>query len=184
MVAGLFFVTGISGAGKSTVREELNRRGVRAYDTDEDEIAQWTHKVTGVVTPLLADAHRTPEFLEQNIWRADPDRVRELAREAEQQPVFLCGSVGNDDEVWDLFAKVFLLSIDESTMRRRLATRTAHDFGQRPHELELVLAWGTVIEAYYEGRGAITVDATQSPAAVVDRILAVLQVPNEVTSSD
>ena len=115
------FVTGISGAGKSTVREELCRRGLLAYDTDEHEIAQWRNKVTGEITPLIAEVHRTPEFLLQNDWSSDPERVRQLAEDDEERTVFLCGSVGNDEEVWHFFDKVFLLSIDEATMRHRLS---------------------------------------------------------------
>jgi shikimate kinase len=170
----LIFVTGTSGAGKSTVREELTRRGARAYDTDEDEIAQWTNKVTREVTPLIADAHRTPEFLAQNDWRADPQRVRQLAEEGGERTVFLCGSIGNEDEVWYLFEKVLLLWIDEATMRTRLLTRRAHDFGARPHELELLLAWNEAIADHYLRRGAVMIDATRPPSFVVDAIFRAL----------
>jgi gluconate kinase len=165
------FVTGVGGSGKSTVREELSGRGVVAYDTDEDEIAQWTNKATGEITPLLADAHRTPEFLAQNEWKVDLDRVSQLAKEGEERAVFLCGSIGNEHEVWPWFEKVFLLSIDEATMRHRLLTRTAHDFGTRPHELEMLLAWNTVIDEHYRRHGAIMIDATKPPRLVVDEIL-------------
>jgi dephospho-CoA kinase len=167
----LIFVTGTSGSGKSTAREELSRRGFRAYDTDEHQIAQWRNKVTGEITPVVADAHRTPEFLAQNDWRADPERVRQLAGEAVDRPVFLCGVVGNEDEVWSLFEKVFVLSIDEATMRHRLLTRTAHDFGTKPHELELLIAWNKAIDEHYHRVGAILIDATKPPSSVVDAIL-------------
>jgi dephospho-CoA kinase len=172
---GLIFVTGTSGAGKSTVREELSRRGARAYDTDEHEIAQWTNKITGQITPLDADAHRTPEFLAENDWNADPERVRQLVKESEERTVFLCGFIGNQDEVWALFDKVFLLSIDEATMRHRLLTRTAHDFGTKPHELELLLAWNKAIDEHYRHRGAIVIDSTKAPSLVVDEILHALR---------
>ena len=171
---GLIFVTGIAGAGKSTVRAELSGRRLLAYDTDEDEIAQWTNRATGEITPLLAELHRTQEFLDENEWRADPDRVRQLAEPGDERTVFLCGSLGNEDEVWSSFDRVFLLSIDEDTMRHRLVARTAHDFGTRPHELELLLAWRTVIDEHYRRRGAIVIDATQSLELVVDDILGVL----------
>jgi broad-specificity NMP kinase len=171
----LIFVTGTSGAGKSTVREELSRRGFRAYDTDEHEIAQWTNKVTGEITPLIADAHRTPEFLAKNDWRADPERVRQLAEEGEERSVFLCGSIGNEDEVWPFFEKVFLLSIDEATMRHRLRTRTAHDFGTMPHELELLLAWNEAIAEHYLRQGAIVIDANKPLRLVVDEVLRTLR---------
>jgi len=170
----LIYVTGISGAGKSTVRGELARRGYRAFDTDEDEIAQWTHRVTGVVTPLLVEAHRTPEFLSENEWRAEPERVRRLADESAGHTVFLCGHVGNEDDVWSYFDEVLFLSIDQATMERRLATRTTHTFGTKPHELELLLAWHAVIDDYYMRRGAIMVDASPAAVRVVDEILRTL----------
>jgi hypothetical protein len=140
-------------------------------DTDEHEIAQWTNKGTGEITPLIADAHRTSEFLAQHDWKADPERVRQLAKEGEQRTVFLCGSIGNEDEVWPFIDKVFLLSIDEATMRHRLLTRTAHDFGTMPHELELLLAWNEAIAEHYLSRGAIVIDATKPLPFVVDEIL-------------
>ena len=68
----LIFVTGIAGAGKSTVRRELLTARPSPYDTDEDEIAQWRDRATGEITPLLAEEHRTPEFLARNDWIADP----------------------------------------------------------------------------------------------------------------
>ena len=173
-VTGLMFVTGIAGAGKSAAREELSRRGALAYDTDEDEIAQWTNKATREITPLLAEAHRTPEFLDENEWRADPDHVRLLATQAEKRAIFVCGSIANDEEVWSFFDKVFLLSIDEATMRYRLVTRRSHNFGTKPHELELLIAWRSAIDEHYRRRGAIVIDATQQVEAVVDEILRAL----------
>jgi dephospho-CoA kinase len=167
----LIFITGISGSGKSTVREELTRRGFQAYDTDEHEIAHWQNKVSGEIIPLIAAAHPTPEFIAQNEWTADPERVRQLAEEGNERTVFLCGIVGNDDEVRPYFDRVFLLSIDEPTMRRRLATRTTHDFGTKHYELELLLAWHEVMNEHYLGCGAVMIDATKPPRVVVDEIL-------------
>jgi dephospho-CoA kinase len=36
----LIFITGISGAGKSTIAKELSRRGYEVYDTDEDGLSK------------------------------------------------------------------------------------------------------------------------------------------------
>lgn len=162
---------GCGGREVDRLRRAHPRRGYRAYDTDEDEIAQWRNKVTGEITALLDESHRTPEFIAENVWWADPARVRGLAEEAEQCRVFLCGSVGNDDEVRPLFDKVFLLAVDEATMRHRLLTRTSHDFGTRPHELQMLLVWNEMLEAHYVGSGAIKVDATEPLDVVVDEIL-------------
>ena len=127
--------------------------------------------MTGRITPLNAEAHRTPEFLAHNDWIADPERVRRLASDGASRTVFLCGLVGNEEEVRALFDKVVLLSIDEATMRHRLALRTSHDFGARPHELDLLVTARDVIEQYYRGTGAIIIDASRTPAVVADDIL-------------
>ncbi len=103
------------------------------------------------ITPLLAGTRigHLSSWIRTN-GGPTPTDVRQLAEEGEERAVFLCGSIGNEHEVWGLFEKVFLLSIDEATMRHRLLTRTAHDFGRRPHELELLLRveqgdrWGTI----------------------------------------
>src|SRR5262249_36881517 len=154
---------------------ELARRGFAAFDTDEDEIAQWRHTVTGTITPLLAEAHRTPEFLATNEWRAEPERVRQLADESVDRTVFLCGSVGNESGLWAYFDGVCALSVDLVTLQHRLATRTAHNFGTKAHELELILAWHEVIDDHYRRSGATMIDASQSPDRIVDEILLALE---------
>lgn len=64
-----------------------------------------------------------------------------------------------------------MLSIDEATMRHHLETRTTHDFGTRPHELELLLAWRQAIDEHYLRLGAIIVDGSRPPPLMVDEIL-------------
>jgi thymidylate kinase len=170
----LIFVTGISGAGKSTVRIELVQRGYEAYDTDEDGIARFVNKMTGAVTGSVDASLRTIAFTQANDWMVDPERVRLLAQRAEDRFVFLCGSVANEIEVWDLFGKVILLSIDEATMRERVARRTASDFGKHAHELDLMLEWIKSIDDDYSRYGAIVIDGTRPLDEVLDKIIQVV----------
>lgn len=58
----LIYVTGIPGSGKTTVRNELRRRGYQAFGTDEDQLAFFYNNQTG--KPLkqsVPAAIRTPE---------------------------------------------------------------------------------------------------------------------------
>jgi adenylate kinase family enzyme len=164
-------VTGISGAGKSTARKELIHRGYEVHGIDEDGIARWVNKLTGAVTGRVDASARSPGFTQGNDWMVDPECVRQLAQSAQDRPVFLCGAVANEIEVWNLFNTVVLLSIDEATMRDRVAQRTTNDFGKNPHELELMLKWRRTIDDDYRRYGAVIIDAMRPVAEVVDEIV-------------
>ena len=168
----LVYVTGISGAGKSAVCHELNRRGHEAHDTDQEGNAVWVNRTTGEVTTQAGAADRSrPGWLREQEWRVVPSKVQALARRADSRLVFLCGSTANEDEVWHLFSRVVYLAIDEQTLRERLASRTSNDFGKAPDELSAILAWHEVGETDYRRWGAVVVDATRPLRDVVDKVL-------------
>lgn len=171
----LIFVTGISGSGKSEVLKELRARGHKAYGTDEDGIAAFYDRTSGLIAghPDRPE-HRTPEWRAKHVWKAQRDNVEKLADSAKDKSVFLCGSVENDNEFWDLFSKVVSLVIDEKTLRHRIATRTNNNFGQNPHELTAILGWQKTAEQDYRRFGAEIIDATQPVDKVVDDILALV----------
>ncbi len=96
-------------------------------------------------------------------WDRGGSRVRVAAG-------FRCGLIGNKEDVWSLFEK------GVPTLDRRdldaagLLTRTGHDFGTKPYEPELLLAWNEVIDEHHLRRGAIVIDAPKPPSFVVDEI--------------
>jgi hypothetical protein len=168
---GLIWVTGNSGTGKSTVRLELARRGYPSFDTDEDGITVWRRRATGEQVSYPADGHHPETWLDDHGWMINRPRVEQLAELAQEQTVFLCGSVENEDEVRHLFGTVVCLVLDESTLRARIATRTTNEFGKKPQELEAILKWNPTMEATYRDWGALVVDANQPLADIVDQIL-------------
>src|SRR5947207_25715 len=102
-----YLVEGLSGAGKSSVYEELIRRGYKAISTDR----AWKTQVV-------------PGTFEWNEQRA----LGEL-QSSQPDVLFVCGSSSNRDRFLPYFSKVFNLRIDDDTMRRRLRERTNNDFG-------------------------------------------------------
>jgi hypothetical protein len=100
---------------------------------------------------------------------------------ARDKPVFLCGSVENEDEVWELFDFVICLVLDESTLRERLATRTTNEFGKARVELDAILGWNRTMESTYREFGAFVVNANQPLNDVVDQILADIGVESPTT---
>ena len=168
----LVYVTGLSGAGKSAVCDELRRRGYEAHDTDRDGNAVWVDCATGEVAALNAGAiERTREWLDRHEWHIVASRAEALAARARDRFVFLCGGAANEREVWHCFSLTICLAVDEQTLRHRLATRTSNDFGKSPHELASILQWHELGMDRYRELGALIIDATRPLTSVVDDVI-------------
>jgi hypothetical protein len=149
-----YLVEGLSGAGKSSVYEELIRRGYRAISTDR----AWKHPAdpdTGLGGGPI-----------QSMWDYEK-AVREL-ESTEPDVLFVCGSSRNRDRFLPYFTEIFNLRIDDETMRRRLQERTNNEFGKEQEEVELMLSLNRSDE---KPAGAIDVDARQPLHHVVDELL-------------
>src|SRR6202021_2141217 len=135
----LFYITGISGSGKSEVLTELHNRGYETHGTDEDGIAAFFNRYTGdKITRPHDPEQRNAEWRAKAIWKISRKEGEGLAERAKNKDVFLCGVVENDDEVWDLFSKVIALVVDEDTLYKRITTRTNNNFGKNPEELKII----------------------------------------------
>jgi broad-specificity NMP kinase len=170
----LIYITGISGTGKSTIRHELKKRGYAAYDTDEDKFRAWYNKSTDErAKDQKAWVDTDTEWRKQYWLKIERPKVEELARSAdnEEQPVFLCGTTPNDNDVWDLFDKVISLSISNQELTKRLAGRTNNDYGKHPDDLSDILGWNKDIDERMASYGAIIVNAERPLSEVVDEII-------------
>src|SRR5919199_1115633 len=152
-----YLVEGLSASGKSSVYEELIRRGYTAISTDR----AWKYYAdpdTGL--------RGGPRHYDNSMW--DEERaVSELER-PEPEVLFVCGSSRNRDRFLRYFTKIFNLRIDDDTMRRRLQERTNNDFGKSSEERERMLRLNRSDE---KPTGAIDVDASQPLHHVVDELL-------------
>ena len=151
-----YLVEGLSGAGKSSVYEELIRRGYMAISTDR----AWKYHAnpdTGPGRPIHHD---------NSMW--DQQKAVSELESPEPEVLFVCGSSRNRDRFLAYFTKIFNLRIDDDTMRRRLQERTNNEFGKQPGEIELMLRLNRSDE---KPAGAIDVDATQPLDQVVDELL-------------
>ncbi len=161
-----YLVEGLSGTGKSSVFEELIRRGHKAISTDR-AWAYYADPETG----------RPGGPIHHDNWMWDRHKaVREL-EDQEPEALFVCGSSRNRNDFLPYFTKVFNLRIDDDTMRRRLQQRTADDWELGPddrYDELLAMMIGLMLELNQSDEkpaGAIDVDATQPLNQVVDELL-------------
>jgi thymidylate kinase len=169
----LIFITGIPGSGKSTVRSELLKRGFEAHDVDEDGLKQWRDKKTKVFKSNLhlSWSAASKDFKETHDLDVVPEKIKAIADSADAKPVFLCGSTGNEKELWNYFDKVFCLSIDSQTLHERIKHRKNNTFGKNKEEFQNILRWHKGSDEAYTKFGATLIDATQPVEKIVNEIL-------------
>lgn len=156
-----YLIDGVSCSGKTTVCDELQRRGYHVIHGDE-ELAYWGNVETGEPMDGSADAQRA--------WIWDVAKVRELVADHTQAATFFCGGARNSDRFIGLFDAVFVLEVDLDTLNQRLAARPETEWGGTAQEGE---AFARFQHATKHGlpKNATHIDATAPLARVVDSIL-------------
>lgn len=168
----LYYVTGVSGVGKSTVLKELRRRMYEAYGIDEDGFAGFYNKNTGdKLTEYLSAEERTIDWRRYHEWKLPKESVNIIRHQANDKIAFLCGVTANDREFWDEFAMVFFLNAPPSVIKHRLQSRTGNNYGKNDHELAEAVNWAEYAEDQYRKLGAIIIDNSRPVEKVVDDIL-------------
>lgn len=155
----LYLIEGLSGTGKTSVAEELIKRGYNAIDADE---------VFGFFGDLNTGLPSDDTTKREWLW--DRQKFEEIVGKT-NGILFVSGGAMNQEDFKDSFSKVFTLQVDDETLKKRLMNRTNNDYGKQPHELARQLEWNKGVEVWSKQRGTILIDATRDLDKVVDEIV-------------
>jgi shikimate kinase len=143
-------VTGMSGAGKSTVLDELRRRGLLAVDTDYDG---WT--------------------LSDGTW--DESRMDRLL--ARHEDVVVSGTVENQVHFYDRFRHVVLLSAPLEVLFQRLRERTNNPYGKSSAERSEIGRYVETIEPLLRRGSTVELDGRRPVAELADAVQRLVSAP-------
>ena len=141
-------ITGMSGVGKSALVHELRRRGLRAFDADEDGFSE-------------------PRTDGRWGWRTD--RVAALLGEQGDGPLFFAGC--SEEQAALPFDYRVLLTAPVDVLLERLRTRTGNRYGQSPAQQEQVVADLAEVEPLLRRSADLVLETTEPPERVVDMLL-------------
>jgi shikimate kinase len=137
------FVTGMSGAGKTTVLEELRRRGHTTVDTDYDG---WE--------------------LPNGMW--DEQRMDRLL--ASHRDVAVSGTVKNQGRFYDRFEHVVLLSAPLHVLVERVSTRTNNPYGTTPEQRAEIAHYLDTVEPLLRRGATLELDGQRPASKLADAI--------------
>lgn len=164
-----YLVEGVSGAGKTAVATELQRRGYQAIHGDRELVYRGDPE-TGLPMASPTDTPTAVWMSEHQIW--DLEKVKAYIASQDEPLTFFCGGSRNYWKFADLLDGVFVLEVDLETMNRRIDERVAldpTDFGGKPEERELIARlFATKADI---PKTAMSIDANAPLARVVDDIL-------------
>jgi adenylate kinase family enzyme len=163
-----YLIEGMSGAGKTSVAEELERRGYHVIHGDRT-LAYFGDPQTGKPLPALSRESVDNITWAYERWIWDVAKVKSVMADESHALSFFCGGSRNAHHYIDLFDGIFVLEVDLDTLKRRVGGRGDDEFGGKPEQWALLAR----LHATKEGipKGGIAIDATQPIARVVDAIL-------------
>ena len=102
-------VEGVSGAGKTAVCTELQRRGYQTIHGDRELVYRGDPE-TGLPMAPEMDTPTATWISEHHIW--DVEKVQAFVANQEEAVTFFCGGSRNFAKFIDLFDGVFVLEVD------------------------------------------------------------------------
>ncbi len=110
-----YLIEGVSGAGKTAVATELQRRGFQAILGDRELVYRGDPETGRPLTPGRGTP--TVTWMSKH-WIWDIEKVKAYIANQDVAVTFLCGGSRNFSKFIDLLDGVFVLDVDLDTMNR------------------------------------------------------------------
>lgn len=164
------FITGISGTGKTSLANNLQKRGINAFSMDEvPELCFWINKADGKKVDY--EAQLTSAFIESHEWVCDTELLKSLLNTEEK--TIILGMVENQNDFLQLFDKIILLQCRPETFLKRIEERSDNDFGKDKSAQEYILKTYEAFEKEMLGSGAIPLNVERPLDDIVEEIMAI-----------
>jgi shikimate kinase len=134
-------ITGMSGTGKSTLLDELRRRGHLTLDTDYDG---W------VLSNREWDEARMTTFL------------------GDHEDVFVAGTVENQGRFYDRFDHVVLLTAPLRVLVERVSIRKNNPYGKSPEQLAEISRYVDTVEPLLREGASLELDGLRPVSELAD----------------
>lgn len=171
-----YYITGVSGVGKSAVVQELNKKSIPSFDIDAVEnLCEWRNKISNEVADYYPGIGM--EWLKAHDWICNTTMLKKLI-DSQKNNVVIAGVASNQEEYLDLFDKIFLLQCQPETFLHRINNRTENDFAKNKSEQDHILGWYKDYEIRMIKHGAIPIDTEKSLDQVVEQILSLIKQPS------
>ena len=166
-------ITGLSGAGKSSVIEALATLGHRAVDLDDDGWSIW----------LPCTANSTGAKPDHD-WLWHERRLTDLLSGHTEGPLFLGGCAPNMGRFTPHFDRVVLLRACLDLLLDRVSRRTGNQYGKTAREARQIAANHDTVEPLLRRASTHEVDADRALEVVGADVLAIADTSEDARSGD
>lgn len=163
-------ITGVAGAGKSTVSAKLREQGYASYEIETiPGLFRTVDKETDESFKNFDE--QNPEHVVRAKWICDEDTLSGIIKKENTELTFYCGTSSNIQKLLHLFTMTIVLSASHLNTRERLTHRTSHDFGKSKEVQDWLLSWKDNWEQFMKEKGAILINSDKAPIEIAEEIV-------------
>lgn len=156
-------ILGVPGSGKTYVSQKIAEKGVNALDADLIQgLSKWVDK-EGNEVAFLENA--TKEWLDSHDFIWDKEYLREYL--TKQDDIYIFGISSNVFNIFDLFDKVYYLSVPSEIIRQRLDNpERENPMGKTEEQKQAIIKDMEFNQKKTLDRGGQLLDGTKTPEEI------------------